>query len=407
MMTHLPYAIFYIFFAFLLTGCTQNNTYNTNQQEITNLISTLNPNSAKTISADNNLARHIDANVLFDFVGFDFMNAVDSIHFIPLQTSEDNLIGKVEKLIMTDKMIYLSDNSTIFIFKTNGDFLTKITPLDYNPEHPSPAFSYDYDNNELIVVQPNSISYFSPNGIFKRKEITPYIASDIAILDNKKIITSNNPSLNAHLGDIAQNSLFIINNNNQLEAAALPFTTSFSPPVQKQSLITYNSHTLISRAFSDTIFSYDATGLHALYILDFDSQKIHDNALLQDETHFKKALLGNNKYFFDGYAIETSNGLFFKLSTLRAQTLYAYYDVKTRKLFGGLHPVVDFNKIPPIYEPIASAGNYYVSLFRPYQLEVGQSFTFSGNNISEEEKLKIAHVTHDDNPIVVLFKICL
>ena len=68
-------------------------------------------------------------------------------------------------------------------------------------------------------------------------------------------------------------------------------------------------------------------------------------------------------------------------------------------------PIADYCQMPPIYRPMTSIGDNYVALFHPYQTESGATFRFTGDKVAEAENDKLDGVRHDDNPVVVFFRI--
>jgi hypothetical protein len=61
---------------------------------------------------------------------------VDSFKFIPLQTTDDCIIGKIDKIVFTDTSIYVLDaelSKSVFIFDRNGNFKVRINRLGRGP----------------------------------------------------------------------------------------------------------------------------------------------------------------------------------------------------------------------------------------------------------------------------------
>ena len=86
-------------------------------------------------------------------------------------------------------------------------------------------------------------------------------------------------------------------------------------------------------------------------------------------------------------------------------TIRAFYDTRSGKLVGGIQPLADYCEMPPVYNPLTSYADLYAALFHPYQTESGRTFRFVGATVPEAEKDRLDGVRHDDNPVVVLFRV--
>lgn len=70
---------------------------------------------------------------------------IDSITFIPLETTDKSLIGKVSEIKIIDEKIYVCDNmqsQTIFVFDKKGHYLHKIGQIGHGKQEFLQIFSY-------------------------------------------------------------------------------------------------------------------------------------------------------------------------------------------------------------------------------------------------------------------------
>ena len=104
----------------------------------------------------------------WDCKDLDYSNWVeDSVLIVPLETTDDCLIGKISNLIYLDHKIYIADimSKAIYIFDEKGHLLTKLRACGAGPEeyiditaftiHDSHLFIYDNTKMKIFVYNEN------------------------------------------------------------------------------------------------------------------------------------------------------------------------------------------------------------------------------------------------------------
>ena len=123
-----------------------------------------------------------------------FSSFVDSISYIPLETTDDCLIGSIHDIIISDSIIFVlnGERNCVFFFNRKGKFLRKI-----DREGPGPGeytvinqISYN-ENKKRLSIASNKILEFNSDGSFIREFNTPFYASDLFLLDNGNYLFSN------------------------------------------------------------------------------------------------------------------------------------------------------------------------------------------------------------------------
>lgn len=334
----------------------------------------------------------IDANKLFESDGFDFMNIVSDIRFIPLETTDSSRLGRIERLVVTGDHIYASDSRGVCIFSRDGSFVRRLAYMGRNAalRH---DFAYDFGTESLTLLSGERLTYHTADGYETGSTTTLDYAESIAAQDGRTILCANDKRHIVQEQDGCHREMDLTGRSTVNIDRRLRCPQS------------NGMRTTISVSFCDTIFTYSGDSLKASYAIDYETRRLPDSASEDDERTLTRSLLGTNNYYFGGEAVETASTLFFKLRTYRAQTVIAYYDKLSGALTGGICPLADFLQIPPIFEPLTTVGDDFASVFNPYQVDEGKQFRFLGNKIAEAEKDKIAHVRHEDNPIVALFRL--
>ena len=114
-----------------------------------------------------------------DWKGVDIHLFIDSVSFIPLETTEECLIGRISRVLFLDDFIIIHDSKTssIFLFDTNGKFVRSIGNSGGGPGeylHLSKIMC-DSINKHIIIFDyhQNKIIYHDLQGVFI-KEISGF-----------------------------------------------------------------------------------------------------------------------------------------------------------------------------------------------------------------------------------------
>jgi hypothetical protein len=105
----------------------------------------------------------------------DISEYVDSVKYIKLQTTDDNLVGSINKVFFVDNRILVTDSkvSQILIFDTDGKFLNKIKKIGTGPgEYTGIAASFfDPASNSIIIYNSKlrKMLFFSLDGEFLKE----------------------------------------------------------------------------------------------------------------------------------------------------------------------------------------------------------------------------------------------
>lgn len=131
------------------------------------LISACSGNSKNEAESTNSTTIHVDVK---ETKTFDISEVADVVRYVPLETHEDALIGKISKLYFKNDSIIVFDreNKNIFLFDQNGSFVRKIGVkgngpseyIEFNDVH------YDAITDKLYAFErfQNKMFVYSLNG---------------------------------------------------------------------------------------------------------------------------------------------------------------------------------------------------------------------------------------------------
>lgn len=368
--------------------------------------------SSRELTADTAGLITIDANNLFDNALFDFASILRDVKLTPLETTPESKLGSVDRLTITDDHIVASDAKGVFVFGRDGKFIGKIP---FGEKSPRNDYTIDRSTGEILVYTQGSIGHYAMDCSRHWVENTPFEFQCMTATKSGDLLVIRTDAScdNRNLGPAAKSLIYTINRKGELPyyiAGQEYFPKPESAPKDPFCLLPYSDEgAVICQKACDTIFTLDEQGLHARYHIDYTSHRQvpppppdleKSDAEGQDSTVCKKC----RGYFFAGGAQVNTSSLFFTIQSVRAQTVFVYYDKKSGKLRGGL-PAFDYRQLPPIYTPIASFGDHFAALFHTYLTEDGTEFNFVGNSLPESEKRKLKGVGHDSNPVVATYRI--
>lgn len=99
-----------------------------------------------------------------------FEDMVKSIEYIPLETTDQSLIGEIENLVVADGRFFInSDRKSILCFSDDGKFLFKIGNIGRGPGEFISPFSISVDNGVVYVAcqeRGNLLCYDATDGKF-------------------------------------------------------------------------------------------------------------------------------------------------------------------------------------------------------------------------------------------------
>lgn len=356
----------------------------------------MNPAASVLTVPDDKKCKTIDVNPLMTREEFDFMSLVSDIKFVPLQTTSASKIGMPDRVIVTESHIYISDPKALFIFDNVGRFVRKIP---YSTSRPH-DFSFDGRYGEIMLCADGEVMHYSADGEFKWSDPFPFRFQSISASSDMLIVHCDSNSQNTHLPvGVAASPALVINRKGRLVRHLAPLV-SHTPKLRGLRRLQPSAEGVVmSHSFCDTLFYIVDDEIWARYVLDYSSNRFLDPALPNSEKE------STGIYYYAGDAIGCQGGFFFMLRSDRAKMFRGFYDARTGKVAGGVMPIADYCQMPPIYRPMTSIGDNYVALFHPYQTESGATFRFTGDKVAEAEKDKLEGIRHDDNPVVVFFRI--
>jgi hypothetical protein len=238
----------------------------------------------------------------------------DSIRFVRLETTDNSLIGRVDKIIVTDDRFVILDASIakmVFVFDKNGKFLNRIGKNGNGPgEYDEPDdIVYDKYNDELLILCANkkTIMRFNFDGNFIDDIKTDWWASSIMVVaPNTYLLYLNNISQKNSYSD--RHNILVINEKGNVLKELFPAkdaeTLSFPA---KHAFSFYGDEIVFTPCYDNIIYKLNDNSCKEKYFLDFGKYKIPQSFFKNTTFREFDKKIKNGDYAFSIGSIETDS----------------------------------------------------------------------------------------------------
>lgn len=329
----------------------------------------------------NNKDRLLDPNVVFDTLSY---------QLIRLETKDQSIFGKIDKVIIKDKFIFIFDETyakAVLVFDINGKFLNQIGKMGNGPGEYAKLSDIDisYENNQIVLYDLNNrkLIFFDFNGKFINEILLKSNYGMTFSIINSKLFAF---FLHRHIKG-NNDELIIVNEHGE------KVNSQFQIKNKEELLIFANSHYFarsndkiyIIPSYYDEIYKIHNDGSLNL-ILDFQNE---ENMLSDADINGKKNVFDifKMKKFtsFQSFFINDKE-IFFSRTNYENQIIWILGDIKTRRVitFKGFS---NYKNVP--VEIIGSYNDCFVAIQHPMQYE----------------KSKFPDAQKDENECILLFKL--
>ena len=220
-----------------------------------------------------------------------FSAFVDTIEIIPLETTEENLIGEITRVIFDDDTYYVRStngmqNAKLFAFNDTGKYLKKIGKKGNGPGEYILFKDFSIDSNHNIIIadaqrilvydKDGTFSHALPLGTyFSAMEIVCTPADDILALYASPDLFDNNMLSIISRDGVVRNFF----NRGKVEAIRCGLLNKW------RSLIATDTCYYLNYAYCDTIFaiSQNLKDFSAKYFIDYGKNKLSNIEVRPDE----------------------------------------------------------------------------------------------------------------------------
>lgn len=337
-----------LFFLLICPSCQKNNL------STADLIQISVPTDARTINKKVNYSEYFRYNKV-----------------IALETTSDSYIGKIDKILLLNKRLYILDkliSRSIYAFDISGSYIFKIHNIGRGPEEFIKIYDFDIHLNNLylLVGYPYRIIQYSIDGNYIKEIPVGFFATNINVINaNSFLVYTCNQQNQTSQGSVDHTNI-ILDSLGKIQSKMLRtgvsnhgITSCYLPEyfgyAKSRNII------LFSPPFSDTVYSYHKNILHPEYFMDFQKQKIPENFSIKnyDPADLFERILKSKYCHSISRIIDTDRILLFEF-ILNQIPAFCIYEKKSGKTIVTKIFEDDILHIYP--EIISSAGNLLIGV---------------------------------------------
>ena len=265
---------------------------------------------------------------------FNLSAIADTVEYIPLETNDSILVGRVNKLIVRHGLMYIWDNlsESIFCFDTSGRIRHRLSARGQGPGEYGRIsdFTLDCDNGNICIYSDldRAVLVYDSTGTFVAETPVDLIFSSIA-MDNGLMYAYTGKLPNEYLGmDRAQQFRLNVMENGEVKHRALPYAYKedlMRVPLSSRNFSRYRDTLLLVEYLAPEVYALDKEGKPSpRYRIDFTTNSLQPR--FEDEDVDREQLetarkMGSYTELSTGF-YETSRYLFFNYARGLIGTAY-------------------------------------------------------------------------------------
>lgn len=344
---------------------------------------------------------------------FNTSDLVDSLQYIPLETTKESLINDIEQSVIFRDRVFILDNigNSVLLFNKRGKFIKRVGSKGKGlQEYLNPInLTINQDKEELYVLDDkmHKVLIFDLDGKYKNEHRITFRMNDFQILDDTTYVLNTDVRPNS-LPEISNNKLILTNNKWEVFAKGLKYDAVNEGGIafSRNGLYRYKHQIHYNPTLSYYIYNVTRSALIPKYFIDAGKMALPEgfNHRLDFESFFREYDNARSKYvYIDKEISETDN---FLVTTIRYQgrPLYFYYSKKTKNLFCSLYYQSnpdEFTLLTPI-RGVSAPEEFYG--FMPAQIFKEAKDRFLKANKGFRMTPLLDAVAQDDNPVIAFYK---
>jgi hypothetical protein len=320
------------------------------------------------------------------------------IKYIPLETTDDILIGSIDKLEVKDSLFFFLDRQSqiIWCFDQNGKYKYKIDKRGQGPGEYIRIFDFNIDNknNQILILDRDTrkILFYNLNGEYITDLKMDITATRFSVLtDNFLFYTSGR---DIHMGkskDEFGYNFFLVNKKGQITSKYFPYNELTDNSMEDKIFENHQNSAFVHYATNDIIYEFNDSGdIINKIVFDFGKYKIPAKTSTNDK---------NNPHYAHIFQVFYSEIFMYVVYIYEMRLRFILHDNKTGKQINGSMLENDMDYIP---------------FLNPAPMKVIENkllFVKEAGDIFKQEKDKkkiyedieqLSSLKEDDNPVIAI-----
>jgi hypothetical protein len=269
---------------------------------------------------------------------------VESIDVVPLETTEDNLIGEVGRIVFIDNKYYIKStngrqNAKIFVFNTDGNFLFKIDHRGVGPGEYIEMKDFQILQDSLLMTASNSdykTNLYDLKGNFIKQLDFRYNIKEIQPLCDGKVVLyhSNLRELNMNAQTLLDTTCNVLSHFFKVDKVA---EAKLTCQINANAFSVCDEKVYFNYPFCDTIYQIAGQKYSPAYYIDFGNKKhpegliTEKDGILEIEAKVKRLESVMSLYTYD----ITPRFVYLGFDDFERNVYMSLYSLQTGKVFTG------------------------------------------------------------------------
>ncbi len=382
-----------------------------------------------------------------------YSDLFDSIRLVKLETSDQCLIGNINRIVNYKNKFYILDRQiakALFVFNDCGKFCGRIGKIGKGPgEYINPDyFHIDPISEEILIYDrfKNEIISYNINGNFKNTQKLKNRIDAFSTINSEYLALYFNYYGNEDIKNLPKHNLHIINRKGKVQFESFNRSDSKIPNIEySNSFFCNEEDVLFNPSFENRIFAIDSNRISVKYRFDFGSKSISNEfleSIVKSEKSKKDVYekIENSEKVYIHSFLETNNYLVLTVSIKKVlcNIFYSkitgvlkYANVYLNDMYGiipgshNLYRSSSENTILSYFIPSDVPLDYYKQLLKKeleekdyireeYLRNIEKNMGFNNMkdfllninfNVSEKVVNEISSINQNDNPIIIIQRI--
>jgi hypothetical protein len=331
----------------------------------------------------------------------------ESVRLIPLETTDESIIGEINKIVIIDTLIYIMDSKSkaIMLFNTKGQHLSKIARKGEGPNEYSDLDDFTVmKNGDIIILDYRKILHFKTDGMHYKTYNTEFHADAIESINDSLFVCSGS----------REKDIIVWNRiENKIVNAFIDYDVKHSGRIFKP-LIKYMNNVYYMRPYTSTMYRVSPEKLTVHWFVDFGKRNINEEIRLREDFYGIPVCLPSAADMARFTETEHFVTFSFQVDELMKDgySYYVYYSKSSGKkiitIFDTYTDDMAFCNVPRIMD--ATSSEEFIGILHPeyYRDLVAKQDTAAMDNATKTRwkyvRDKTRHLDDFDNPIVALYK---
>ncbi|WP_221659772.1 6-bladed beta-propeller [Bacteroides salyersiae] len=348
---------------------------------------------------------------------------VDTIYGVKLETTDESIIGTVDKIRIKNKCIYILDRyktRSLRIFDLTGKYLLSVGRNGNGPGEYVEPTDFSVDQNGITVYDQFQAKflYYNLKGKFLREKRLPFTFVQFYQYSSNSYIMYGLDADNYHLKDLLDYSIWKCDSTFRIDRFGMyRKKDEYISILSNTALNEFSNKLYFHDARKDTIYSVDSTGvLRYDYIVDFGRKTPPLSMfMVKNDKEYMQNRNVDERYVF-GHNFAVTPHYFYYNFSMGSLLFHLIYSKKTGQVYSAPRIINDVNYLFPFtniltaegdtligYSDAMSICDYYKKIPKDKWTQIKNQYGVVLANEGRAAKVFGESLRAEDNPVIIFY----